>query len=179
MSARPSASPGVAQVAEQLDAVHAQHRRQRMRLSPLAAALRTRWRNACLQALPGGQAVHPLRKDLAARPVLLAIALEAGKGQLPKALHVVIPQKKGVAQNGGRTPDAQCRAHISGCIQRFLSQGRQNAQGNPNSVQKAAFEALVRCLLKKIPNIWMITEHHDYAAVTANVSRYALNIAIY
>ena len=94
----------VAQVAERLNAVHAQHRRQRMRLSPLAAALRTRRRNAGLQALPGDQAVHPLRKDLAAR---LAIAFEAGKGQLPKALHVVIPQKKAVAQNSRRAPDAQ------------------------------------------------------------------------
>ena len=61
-----------------------------MRLSPLAAALRTRRRNAGLQAL---------RKDLAA---LLAISLEAGKGQLPKALHVVIPQKKAWRKTAGR-----------------------------------------------------------------------------
>ena len=56
------------------------------------------------------QALHPLQKDLAARLALLAIAFEAGKGQLPKALHVRIPQKKGVAQNGGHAPDAQCHA---------------------------------------------------------------------
>ncbi len=45
----------------------------------------------------GIKAVHPLRKDLAARLALLAIAFEAGKGQLPKALHV-----KGVAQDSER-----------------------------------------------------------------------------
>ncbi len=88
----------VAQVAERLNAVNAQHHRQRMRLLPLAAALRTRRRNAGFQTLPGDQAVHPLRKDLAALLALLAIALEAGKGQLPKALHVVIPQTKGVTR---------------------------------------------------------------------------------
>ena len=97
----------VAWVAERLNAAHAQHRRQRMRLSPLAAALRTRRRNAGLQALPGDQAVHPLRKDLAALLARLAIALEAGKGQLPKALHVRIPRKKGAAQDSGHAPDAQ------------------------------------------------------------------------
>ena len=44
---------------------------------------------------PGGSgAVHPLRKDLVARPALLAIAFEAGKGQLLKSLHVVIPERK-------------------------------------------------------------------------------------
>ncbi len=43
----------VAQIAERLDAVHAQHHRQRMRLSPLAAALRMRRRNAGLQVRPG------------------------------------------------------------------------------------------------------------------------------
>ncbi len=105
----------IAWVAEQL---HAQHRRQRMRLSPLAAALRTRRSNASLQARLGDRAVHPLRKDLAARPALLAVAFKVHKGQLPKVLHVMIP-KKGVVQDSRHAPDAQCRTHISGYIQRF------------------------------------------------------------
>ncbi len=78
-----------------------------MRLSTLTAALETGRRNAGFQTRPGDRAVHPIWKDLTA---LLAVAFKARKGQLPKALHVVIPQKKGVAQNGRHAPDAQCQA---------------------------------------------------------------------
>ncbi len=100
------------------NAVHAQHRRQRMRLSPLAAALGTDRRNAGFQTRPGESAVHPFQKDLAARLARLAVAFKVRKGQLPKALHVAIPPKRRNARQQAR-PGCTMPRPKSGCIQRF------------------------------------------------------------
>ena len=73
--------PGVAQVVEQLHAVHAQHHPQRIG-TPTAPGLRIERLDLLLQTTPRNQTVHLLEKCLAPRATLLRVVLQLRKRRL-------------------------------------------------------------------------------------------------
>ena len=72
---------GVAEIAEELDAVDSQHYGQQVGLSP-PAPLGVKGTAAGLQQLPRNQTVHPLQEHLPADLALLALVFQVGNGWL-------------------------------------------------------------------------------------------------
>ena len=80
---------GVAQVVEQLHAVHAQHHRERV-WPPTPTGLRIERLDARLQPAPRDQRVHLLKEHLAPRPPLLRGVFQLREGRLFHRTHHLV-----------------------------------------------------------------------------------------